>query len=139
MKKLVFLAVFALVAQVAFAQEAAPASAAASQASSDFAIAAVDNEVFDFGKIQQGIPATHEFTFVNKGRVPMIITNAQPSCGCTVPSWSKDPIPPGGQGFVKATFNAAAPGAFDKTVTVTANVASGIVMLRIRGEVLPNN
>ncbi|MBL7847632.1 MAG: DUF1573 domain-containing protein [Cyclobacteriaceae bacterium] len=133
MKKLLFLAAFVLAAQVTFAQ-----AAAASQSSADYAVATVDNPTHDFGKIKQGVPVTHEFVFVNKGKVPMIITNAQPSCGCTVPSWTKDPIPPGGSGFVKATFNAAAPGAFDKSVTVTANVENGVIMLRIRGEVMAN-
>ena len=118
----------------------AQVAASPGQSANDVAIAAVDNQVFDFGKIKQGVPATHEFSFVNKGKVPMIITNAQPSCGCTIPAWTKDPIPPGGTGFVKATYNAASPGLFDKSITVTANVESGMVMLRIRGEVVvPNN
>lgn len=133
MKKLFFLAAFVMAAVIGYSQ------AASATAASDYAVAAVDTQVFDFGKIKQGVPVTHEFSFTNKGKVPMIITNAQPSCGCTIPAWTKDPIPPGGTGFVKATFNAAAPGAFDKSVTVTANVESGVVMLRIRGEVVPNN
>ncbi len=132
MKKLFFLVIFAMAAHLGFAQVAASSPLPAA----DLAVAAVDNLVFDFGKIKQGVPVTHEFSFINKGKVPMIITNAAPSCGCTIPAWTKDPIPPGGQGFVKATFNAAGVGAFDKSVTVTANVETGVVMLRIRGEVL---
>lgn len=129
MKRLLFIAALALVAQVSFGQAAATPAA-------DYAVASVDNLVHDFGKIKQNVPVSHEFTFVNKGKVPMIITNAQPSCGCTVPAWTKEPIPPGGSGSVKATFNAVAVGAFDKSVTVTANVEGGVIMLRIRGEVL---
>ena len=136
MKKLIVLAAFVLTAQLAVAQMAAAPNS--NLASTDVAVAVVDNLVFDFGKIKQGVPATHEFSFVNKGKVPMIITNAQPSCGCTIPSWTKDPIPPGGSGYVKATYNAASVGAFDKSVTVTANVETGTVMLRIRGEVVQN-
>lgn len=131
MKKLFLLAAFVMAAFTGNSQTASTTA--------DYAIAVIDTQVFDFGKIKQGVPVTHEFSFTNKGKVSMIITNAQPSCGCTIPAWTKDPIPPGGTGFVKATFNAAAPGAFDKSVTVTANVESGVVMLRIRGEVLPNN
>lgn len=131
MKKLVFFAAFALMVTVAFGQATTTAQKA------DVAVAAFDNQNFDFGKIKQGVPVTHEFTFVNKGKVPMVITNAQPSCGCTIPDWSKDPIPPGGKGYVKATYNAAAPGAFDKSVTVTANVENGVVLLRFHGEVVP--
>lgn len=129
-----FLAAFVLAAATAFGQDAAAGTTASTSA--EYAVASVDNLVHDFGKIKQGVPVTHEFTFVNKGKVPMIITNAAPSCGCTVPSWTREPIPQGGSGTVKATFNAAAAGTFDKTVTVTANVEGGVIMLRIRGEVM---
>jgi len=135
MKKLTFLAAFLLCAVASFGQTAQ----ATTPAAEEFAVAAIDSEVHDFGKIKQGAPVTHDFVFVNKGSVPMIITNAQPSCGCTVPSWTREPIPPGGTGVVKATFNAASPGSFDKSVTVLTNVSGGVVMLRIRGEVLATN
>lgn len=134
MKKLTFLAAFLLCAAASFGQ-----TAQATPAAEEFAVAAIDSEVHDFGKIKQGTPVTHDFVFVNKGSVPMIITNAQPSCGCTVPSWTREPIPPGGTGVVKATFNAASPGSFDKSVTVLTNVSGGVVMLRIRGEVTATN
>lgn len=131
MKKLALLAVFAVISLATFGQ-----AASAAQSTGDFAVAAIDNLTHDFGKIKQGVPVTHEFTFVNKGKVPMIITNAQPSCGCTVPSWTREPIPPGGSGSVKATFNAVAVGMFDKSVTVSANTETGVIMLRIKGEVM---
>ena len=134
MKNLLMLGVFILVAQVTFGQ----AAAATNPPATDYAVAAVDNQAHDFGKIKQGVPVTHEFSFTNKGKVPMIITNAQPSCGCTVPSWTKEPIPPGGTGYVKATFNAAAPGVFEKSITVMANVETGVIVLRIKGEVASN-
>jgi len=69
--------------------------------------------------------------------VPLIIATVQASCGCTTPDWTKDAIPPGQTGFIKATFSAASPGVFDKTVTVTANVENGSVQLKIKGEVAP--
>jgi hypothetical protein len=89
---------------------------------------------FDFGKIPAGTPVSHEFTFVNTGSMPLIISSTQASCGCTVTSYSKDPIAPG-QGFVKATYNAAKAGKFNKTVTVNSNTESGAVVLGITGEV----
>jgi len=67
----------------------------------------------------------------------MVITNVAASCGCTTPDWTRDPIMPGGEGFVKATYNAASPGAFNKTVTVTSNIENGFVQLFIKGEVAP--
>jgi hypothetical protein len=133
MKKLIVLAAFALIAVTGFSQVTATASGAGK---SEVAAPAFDTQNFDFGKVKQGVPVTHEFVFTNKSSVPMIITTVTASCGCTTPGWTKEPIPPNGQGFVKATYNAAAVGTFDKSVTVMANVENGVVMLRIHGEVV---
>ncbi len=92
--------------------------------------------VFDFGKIKLNVPVTHEFSFTNTGDAPLIISSVQASCGCTITSYTKDPIAPGGEGFVKATYNAAKIGQFTKSVTVNANTADGIVQLTIKGEVM---
>lgn len=91
--------------------------------------------VFDFGKIKLNVPVTHEFTFTNTGDAPLIISSVQASCGCTIASYTKDPIAPGAEGFVKATYNAAKIGQFTKSVTVNANTADGVVQLTIKGEV----
>jgi hypothetical protein len=133
MKKLIVLAALALIATAGFSQTTATATGGAK---AEVAAPAFDTQNFDFGKVKQGVPATHEFVFTNKSKVPMVITNVSASCGCTTPDWTKDPIPPNGQGFVKATYNAAAVGTFDKSVTVMANVENGVVVLRIHGEVV---
>ncbi len=91
---------------------------------------------FDFGKIKVNVPVTHEFTFVNKGTEPLVITSVQASCGCTVAEYSKEPIAPGQRGFVKATYNAAKVGAFTKTVTINANTDDNAFQLTIKGEVV---
>lgn len=91
---------------------------------------------FDFGKIKQNVPVTHEFTFTNTGDAPLIISSVQASCGCTIASYTKDPIAPGAEGFVKATYNAAKLGQFTKSVTVNANTIDGVVQLAIKGEVV---
>jgi hypothetical protein len=90
---------------------------------------------FDFGKIKKDKPVTHEFTFTNSGKAALVVTSVQASCGCTVAQYSKDPIEPGSDGFVKATYNAAKTGVFTKTVTVNANTPEGVVILTIKGEV----
>jgi Protein of unknown function (DUF1573) len=128
MKKWLFLMAIILTGATGFAQQASSAA--------DFAVAEFTSQNHDFGKIEQGVPVTHEFTFVNKGKVPMIITNVQASCGCTTPDWSRQPVEPGGQGFIKATFNAASVGGFTKSVTITANTETGYIQLMIRGEVI---
>jgi hypothetical protein len=140
MKKVLFLAAFLGLATIGFSQTAKPAvtpapATPATVAPADVAIMTWDAQAHDFGKIKQGVPVTHEFKFTNTGKVPLIITNVSASCGCTTPSWTKDPVPPGQSGSVKATFSAGAIGAFDKSVTVTANIEPGFIQLKIKGEV----
>lgn len=93
------------------------------------------DKVYDFGKIEQNKPVTAEFTFKNTGSAPLIISKVQPSCGCTVADYTKEPVAPGQSGYVKATYNAKGKGAFHKSVTITANVEGGAERLTIKGEV----
>lgn len=79
-----------------------------------------EQKEYKFGTIKQGESVTYEFKFTNTGKEPLIITNAQGSCGCTVPEYSKEPIKPNGSGTVKVTFNSTGKmGPQDKTVTIT--------------------
>jgi Protein of unknown function (DUF1573) len=135
MKKLIGLFVAVIISGSLSAQVSATAPAG-DAGKSDMAAFEWNNASYDFGKIKQGVPVTHEFTFTNSGSTPLVITNVQASCGCTTPAWSKEPIPPGGQGFIKATYNAASLGGFNKTVTVMANVEGGFKQLSIKGEVV---
>ncbi|TAG24275.1 MAG: DUF1573 domain-containing protein [Runella slithyformis] len=91
---------------------------------------------FDFGKIQQGKPVTNVFKFTNTGKEPLILGNVSASCGCTTPTWTKEPIAPGGTGVVSATFNAGVMGAFNKSVTVQSNAENGTIYLTLKGEVI---
>jgi hypothetical protein len=76
---------------------------------------------YDFGKIQQGRPVTHNFELVNTGKEPLMLENVQASCGCTTPEWSKDAIQAGATSTIKVGYNAAAEGQFTKTITITYN------------------
>ncbi len=89
----------------------------------------------DFGIITKDQPVSHVFKFTNTGDEPLVIVDAKGSCGCTVPSYTKTPILPGQSGDIKVTFNAAKPGSFTKTVTVTANTSEEQVKLYVKGEV----
>ncbi|TDB69232.1 DUF1573 domain-containing protein [Arundinibacter roseus] len=89
----------------------------------------------DFGKIQKGKPVVASFEFKNSGTQPLVISQAVGSCGCTGVEFSKDPILPNQTGSIKATFNAAVVGPFSKSVTVTSNAETGVVVLKIHGEV----
>jgi hypothetical protein len=89
---------------------------------------------FDFGKIMQGKPVFHDFQVVNLDTVPLVIDNVQASCGCTTPEWSREPIAPGGTSIIKVGYNSAAPGYFEKTITLM--YAEGMTsMVSIKGNV----
>ncbi len=92
----------------------------------------------DFGTIKEGDKVEYTYKFTNTGEAPLIIQNAQPSCGCTVPDWSKEPIPVGGTGFVKAEFDSnGKPNIQNKTITVTANTWPKVTTLRFKAMVTP--
>lgn len=93
------------------------------------------NTSFDFGKTKMGIPVSYEFRFTNTGMTPLVISSVKPSCGCTVTAYTKDPVEKGASGFVRATYDAAKPGKFTKTVAVYANTPEGVIQLTIKGEV----
>ncbi|MDX2195677.1 MAG: DUF1573 domain-containing protein [Cytophagales bacterium] len=93
----------------------------------------------DFGVLKEdGGVVTYEFGFQNAGNVSLVINNVVASCGCTVPTWSKEPVPPGEKGVVKVEFNPLnKPGPFNKTITVYSNSYNDAVILNITGKVLP--
>ncbi len=94
---------------------------------------------FDFGEIQEGELVKHVFKFTNIGDKPLIITNAQGSCGCTVPFYPKVPIMPGESSEVEIVFNSSGRvGAQMKQATISANTSPNISVLKIRGTVIPS-
>jgi hypothetical protein len=96
-----------------------------------------DTQEHDFGKFKEADgKMTYKFEFVNTGGSDLIVQNVTASCGCTAPRWTREPVPPGGKGFVAATYNPAGrPGSFRKYVTVISNSNPGSVRLTIIGEV----
>ena len=95
-------------------------------------------EKHDFGKITEGTQAAYTFEFTNTGNAPVIISNVQPSCGCTTPNWTREPIMPGRTGKVMASFDSnGRPGAFNKTIAVINNGRSGQIILTFQGTVDP--
>jgi hypothetical protein len=93
-------------------------------------------EVFDFGELKKGVPVSHDFSFVNTTKQTVIITNVKASCGCTATNYTKTPVKPGETATVTATYNAASPGAFSKTVTVSLNENEVPKVLTIKGKVI---
>jgi hypothetical protein len=98
-----------------------------------------DNETIDYGTIAHNAEPNRKFEFTNNGNKPLIITNTQGSCGCTVPTTPKEPIAPGARGVIGVRYATDRVGPFTKTVTVTSN-AEGMPskVLTIKGTVLPD-
>ena len=96
--------------------------------------------VYDFGKIKQGVPVYHDFTFTNISANPIVIESAVPSCGCTTPVKPEGAVPKGKENKIVAGFNAANPGPFNKSITVKVAGIDVPVQLIIKGEVVaPDN
>jgi hypothetical protein len=95
-----------------------------------------DKTVSDFGEIEQGTPKEAQFTLTNDGKEPLLIQTAKAGCGCTNLKYSQEPVLPGKSTIVAATYNAAAMGAFTKSITVTTNADANPVGLLIKGTVI---
>jgi hypothetical protein len=91
---------------------------------------------YNFGKIKQGTPVTHDFTFSNISAQPVVIEYASASCGCTTPTWPQGAVAKGKSDKLTAGFNAAAPGPFNKNITVKLAGVEQPLQLTITGEVL---
>ena len=93
----------------------------------------------NFGTIKEEIGAvTTQFEFTNTGETPLIIRRVSASCGCTTPSYSREPILPGKKGAISAKYSTVArPGSFNKSITVYTNVPDTVYVLRIKGNVIP--
>ena len=93
---------------------------------------------FDFGKIKKGDVVNHVFEVTNTGKNPLIISAVQPTCGCTVPEYTKEPILPGKKGEITLTFNSANfDGVVHKTAEVYANIAQVPIELRFTADIQP--
>ncbi len=98
---------------------------------------AFEKDTHDFGEIIQGEMVSTDFKFTNTGTSDLIISNARGSCGCTVPDWPKEPVAPGESSNIKVQFDSKnRSGAFNKTVTVTANSTPGDSKLYIKGTII---
>lgn len=99
-------------------------------------VAKIASEIIDLGKVKQGVPVTATFVVTNVGKDPLIIEQANPTCGCTIGDYTKSPIAPGKSGTITATYNAAAVNPFTKTLTVKFAGVDEIKNIIIKGEVL---
>ena len=99
-------------------------------------VAKFTTETIDFGKIKQGVPQKGTFTVTNISKEPLIIEQANPTCGCTISDYTKEPIAPGKSGVINATYNAAAMGHFEKHLTVKFAGIDEMKSITFTGDVL---
>lgn len=101
------------------------------------AIIEFEKDVHDYGEVPHMGNGTYSFIFKNTGTEPLVISNAKGSCGCTVPSWPKEPIAPGKSAKIDVTYDTKRVGPISKSVTITSNAENTPVkVLRIQGTVL---
>ncbi|MCH2020839.1 MAG: DUF1573 domain-containing protein [Saprospiraceae bacterium] len=100
------------------------------------AIMKFDNTSHDFGTIKAGNSVSYTYKFKNTGNIPLQITNAKGSCGCTVPKWPKAKIEPGDEGEILVTFNSKGKkGHQHKSITITANTNPTATRLYIKATI----
>tara|TARA_B110000014_G_scaffold263308_1_gene259634 strand:+ start:1190 stop:1669 length:480 start_codon:yes stop_codon:yes gene_type:complete len=96
----------------------------------------LDKETHDYGVMKQHANGECVFIFTNNGTEPLIISNAKGSCGCTVPSWPREPIAPGASGELKVKYDTKRIGLINKSVTIQSNaVTNPTKIIRIKGEI----
>lgn len=106
------------------------------KAGAELSQAGADATVWDYGTIEQGSTGVRFFKFTNTGTAPLLIQNAKGSCGCTVPSYPREPIMPGENGYIKVKYDTKRVGNYAKYVTLTTNALSNTTTrLKIMGKV----
>ena len=96
-----------------------------------------ESKVVDYGTIEHNADGARKFVFTNNGTEPLLIKNAKGSCGCTVPTWPREPIAPGVTAEIGVKYATSRVGKFTKTITLTTNASKKPVILTIKGEVNP--
>jgi hypothetical protein len=135
MKSIFSIALFMIFAFAGNAQTAVPATAPKSTNGPKMVFEKTD---VDYGEIKKGSDRVRKATFVNKGTEPLIIKNARGSCGCTVPTWPKEPIMPGESGVIEINYDTQRVGPINKTVTIQTNEGDEEQKLYIKGNISPD-
>lgn len=130
-----FFFVFNLTAQDAPLSTTKPAFPEGPTAKMEF-----EQTTYDFGAVEDGTRVSQVFTFTNTSDVPLVLTDARGSCGCTIPEWPREPIMPGETASLTVEFNSRNKrGKRNQKVTITANTNPPQTFLYLTGEVIPRN
>jgi hypothetical protein len=140
MKRLLFSVAVLLLTTTVFAQTTTTTTTTTTTAPAPLKIddvAKFDSSVINIGNARQGTPTKATFVVTNIGTAPLIIEQANPTCGCTISDYTKEPIAPGKTGVINATYNAANQGHFEKHLTVKFAGVNEIKSITLTGTVLP--
>lgn len=96
-----------------------------------------ESSTYEFKKITSGQKVSYSFKFKNTGTTPLIISNAQATCGCTVPEYPRSPVPPGAEGSINVVYDSAGQtGMQAKIITLTSNAYPTTTQLVLKGQVM---
>lgn len=141
MKKLVlntFAAIALLLCFNAVSAQVTSPAGATDPAAAGGAVIKFEEETHDFGDLMQGGDASWVFKFTNEGTTDLVVSGAKGSCGCTVPKWSSEPVPPGGEGEIRVQYDSNRIGVISKSVTINSNATNSPVMtIYIKGNISP--
>mgnify|MGYP001450785850 FL=1 len=98
-----------------------------------------ETETIDYGTIEKGANGVRVFEFTNIGDAPLVITKVKSTCGCTVPSWPKEPVMPGETGQIEVKYDTKRLDVFIKTILVTSNAQRPSIALKIKGNVIDSS
>ena len=96
-----------------------------------------DVTTIDYGEVEFESDGKRIFKFKNIGTAPLVFTRISSSCGCTIPKKPEKPIEPGGEGEIEVEYDTKREGLFMKSISVVSNSKNPSTILRIKGEVLP--
>ncbi|HAG15290.1 MAG TPA: hypothetical protein DCG69_02040 [Bacteroidales bacterium] len=96
----------------------------------------IEETLFDYGTIEMDANGVHNFIFKNIGKEPLVLSNVQSSCGCTVPTWPREPLMSGQQDTIVVKYDTHRLGRFNKTISIFSNAQKPLVVVRIQGEVI---
>ena len=96
----------------------------------------INKNLHDYGVVEYAGNGTCEFVITNTGSEPLIIQSAKASCGCTVPSYPKEPIAPGATATITVKYDTKRPGSINKSIKITSNaVNEAVKTIYIKGQV----
>ena len=124
MKKFIFISITLLFSFFVYSQE--------NQADIKF-----EETIIDYGEVEFESDGKRIFKFKNIGNAPLVFQRISSSCGCTIPKKPEKPVEPGGTGEIEVEYDTKRVGLFMKAISVVTNSKNPSMVLRIKGEVLP--